>query len=65
MIFSKGRVPNYDFSIDGISIEVVSEYKYFGILFSRGGSFLAMKKHIALQASKTVFSLLKYPDSAV
>ena len=59
MIFSKGRVPNYDFIIDGVSVEFVSEYKYLGVLFSRGGSFLAMKKHIARQASKAVFSLLK------
>ena len=59
MIFSKGWVPNSDFTIDGVSIEVVSEYKYLGVLFSRGGSFLAMKKHIARQASKAVFSLLK------
>ena len=41
-IFSKGRVPNYDFTIDGVSIEVVSEYKYLGVLFSSGSSFLAM-----------------------
>ena len=59
MIFSKDRVLNYDFTIDGVSVEVVSEYKYLGVLFSRGGSFLAMKKHIARQASMAVFSLLK------
>ena len=75
MIFSNGSIPNYDFSIDGVSLEVVSEYKYLGVLFNGGGSFLAMKKHIAIQASKAVFSLLKksqitsvtdwYPDRAV
>ena len=43
MIFSKGRVLNYDFTIDGVSIEVDSEYKYLGVLVSGGGSFLAMK----------------------
>ena len=59
MIFSKVRVPNYGFAIDGVSIKIVSEYKYLGVLFSRGGSFLPMKKHIARQASEAVFSLLK------
>ena len=43
----------------GDRLEVVSEYKYLGVIFSKGGSFLTMKKHIALQASKAVFSLLK------
>ena len=34
MIFSNGRVPNYDFTIDGVSIEAVLEYIYLGVLFS-------------------------------
>ena len=59
VIFSRGRLGNYEFSIGGTPIEVVSKYKYLGVIFSTGGSFLAMKKHIALQASRAVYSLLK------
>ena len=57
--FSKVRLPNNVFTIDGVSLEVVKEYKYIGVLFSRGGSFLPKKKHIAKQATKAMFSLLK------
>ena len=59
LVFSRRRLPNYEFTMGGDRLEVVSEYKYLGVIFSKGGSFLTMKKHIALQASKAVFSLLK------
>ena len=49
----------YNFTINDDRIEVVSEYKYLGVLFSRSGSFLTMKKHIAKQATKAMFHLLK------
>ena len=42
-----------------MQLEVVSEYKYLGILFSRSGSFSAAKKYIAKQATRAMFSLLK------
>ena len=59
LVFSKGRLPMYNFTINDDRIEVVSEYKYLGVLFSRSGSFLTMKKHIAKQATKAMFHLLK------
>ena len=59
VVFSKGRMPNYNFTINGHPLEVVKEYKYLGVLFSRSGSFLAMKKYIANQAKKALFCLLK------
>ena len=59
LIFSKGRMPYYEFTLNGSQLEVVSEYKYLGILFCRSGSFLRAKKHIADQARKAVFALLK------
>ena len=34
-------------------------YKYLGIYLGRSGSFVAEKKHIAEQANKELFSLLK------
>lgn len=59
MIFSKGRVGNHSFMINGVQLEVVTEYKYLGILFNRSGSFLTAKKYIANQASRAMFNLLK------
>lgn len=59
MVFSKGRAGNYSFMINDVQLEVVTEYKYLGILFNRSGSFLAAKKYIASQASRAMFSLLK------
>lgn len=52
LIFSKGRRPNFTFKLDDEEVEIVSEYKYLGILFNRSGSFLSAKKHIANQATR-------------
>ena len=59
MAFARGRAANYYFTINDVQLEVVSEYKYLGILFSRCGSFLAAKKYIADQATRAMFCLLK------
>ena len=59
MVFTKERNINYTFTINGVQLEVVSEYKYLGILFSRSGSFSAAKVYIANQATRAMFSLLK------
>ena len=59
LIFSKGRLPHYEFTLNGTQLEVVSEYKYLGILFCRSGSFFRSKKYIADQGRKAVFALLK------
>ena len=39
MIFAKGRPLNKTFYFDNKVIEVVKEFKYLGIIFSRSGSF--------------------------
>ena len=59
MVFTKERNINYTFTINGVQLEVVSEYKYLGILFSRSGSFSAAKVYIANKATRAMFSLLK------
>ena len=43
LIFSRGRIPNYDFTLNGVPIAVVTEYKYLGILLCCSGSFLRAK----------------------
>ena len=60
MIFSRGNPKtNYNFTLNSESLEIVSEYKYLGIYFSKGGSFLSTKTHIANQASRAMYSLIK------
>ena len=57
--FCSRYVPNYNFRLNEDETEIVPNYKYLGIMFSRTGSFLAAKKNIARQANRAVFCLLK------
>ena len=60
MIISKGRKPNgILFKIGPSDIEIVDEYKYLGLYFTRSGSFIKAKKYISEQATKAMFSLLR------
>ena len=60
LIFSSGRMPaNLKFTVNCNNIEIVKEYKYLGILFSRSGSFLSNKKYLKEQATKAMYSVLK------
>ena len=43
LIFSRGRIPNYDFNLNGIPLAVVTEYKNLGISFCRSGSFFVLR----------------------
>ena len=57
---SRGRPkPTTKFTLKGADIEIINEYKYLGIYFSQSGAFVTAKKHIAEQANKAVFSLIK------
>ena len=61
IIFSKDNNSNNEFKFkykDEI-LEIVSEFKYLGVLFSKNNSFFKTKKHIANQGKKAVYSLLK------
>ena len=40
-------------------MKIVNEYKYLGIYFGRTGSYVSAKKHIAEQANKAIFALMK------
>ena len=50
---------NYSFQLNNDVLEVIGEYKYLDVLFSRSGSFHATKKHLASQAEKTMYSVIK------
>ena len=50
---------NFNFTLNNQPLETVNEYKYLGVLFSRTGSFYKNKKHVAAQATRATFSLLR------
>ena len=56
---SKCRTYKNQFQYGEKIIEIVNEYKYLGIFLSRTGSYIKTKKHIAAQANKAMFSLLR------
>lgn len=60
LFFSKGR-PNCNktFTIGEHSLEIVNEYKYLGLFFTKSGSFFKTKQYIAEQANKAMFALLR------
>ena len=45
--------------LPSMEIEILQEYEYLGILLEQSGSFVVAKKHIADQANKALFSLLR------
>lgn len=60
IVFSCGRLnKNLHFYLNNTEIEIVNEFRYLGIQLSRSGSFTVAKKHIAEQANKALFSLLR------
>lgn len=60
LIFANGRLSKHDkFFFKGKTLEIVAEYKYLGIFFSRSGSFMKTKKYLSKQANKAMFSLLR------
>ena len=59
-IHSRGNINNrLRFTFGENEIEIIKDYKYLGIHFNQSRSFAQAKKHIAEQAGKAVFALLK------
>lgn len=60
VIFTKGRIAkNIDFVFNGEPLEIVNEYKYLGIIFSRYGSFINTEKYLAEKATNAMYGVLK------
>ena len=58
VIFSKGKQnKNLLFRFNNSIIEIVSEYKYLGIIMSRNGSYVKSLKHTAEQATRAMYGL--------
>ena len=60
MVISRGRISRtMKFHYNNSELEIANAYKYLGIYLARSGSFNQAKKHIAEQANKALFSLLR------
>jgi hypothetical protein len=59
MIFGLRNHHNQQFTFKNQILEIVKEYKYLGLFLSNTKSYVIAKKHIADQANKAMFSLLR------
>ena len=60
MIFGrKGRVGNQKFVLNNNIIEIVSKFKYLGIIFSANGSFSEHRKYCKMKGTNAMFNLLR------
>lgn len=62
MVFRKGGIlpRNLVFNYNGTPLEIVTSFKYLGIVFTAGGSFSEAQTTLAGQAQKAIFTLNKY-----
>jgi hypothetical protein len=59
MVFSKGRLPiNFNFKMNNMELEIVSEFIYMGTMFQRTGSFKKKKINLAEKASNAMYDIL-------
>lgn len=47
------------FNFDGKEIDLVNEFTYLGVLFTRSGSFLKAKKYNAEKATRAMYDILR------
>ena len=60
VIFSKGRQPqNLHFTYGDTEIEIVKEFNYLGVLFSRTGHFATEIKHNSQKATNAMYEVLR------
>ena len=60
IIFSYSRLnKDLHFYLNNTELEILNEFRYLGVQFSRTGSFNIAKKHTAEQTNKALFSLLR------
>ena len=59
MVFSKGRLPiNFNFKMNNMQLEIVSEFIYLGTMFQRTVSFKKNKINLTEKASKAMYDIL-------
>lgn len=58
MVFSKRKSKmDFDFKLDGTSLEIVDSYTYLGLLLNYNGSFVCAKKKLVEQSQKALFAV--------
>ena len=50
---------NWQFTLSGNVIEIVNEFTYLGVLFSRTGSFSKAKKAPAEKATRAMYDIIR------
>ena len=59
IIFGSRNAGNLEFKYNDRVIDIVNEFKYLGIMFSRSGSFLKAKQKQVTKANKAIYDVLK------
>lgn len=61
-IFSYRKVNHslYDFKFNNMTLEIVDEFLYLGVVFKHNGNFNLCQKRLCDQAQKAMFSILQY-----
>jgi hypothetical protein len=59
-VFGNGRLPqNLSFSYDNLNLEIVKNFNYLGIIFTKTGNFSLTKNLLADEALKAMYEVLK------
>ena len=58
MIFGRGKSPNHEFKYNNKKIEVVKDFKYLGVFFSKAGTFNYNNKQQYDKGIKALYSVL-------
>ena len=60
VVFTRKRNKKYDkFTFGGKELEIVDQYTYLGVIFSKNGKFHKARKHLCNQANKALFAVLQ------
>ena len=59
MIFGTRQDQRFDFNLGGHKIDICTDFKYLGVIFSRNRHFHRKKKHIVEQSRKAMHVLFK------
>ena len=60
MVLGNGRLPqNLSFSYNNLNLEIVNNFNYLGIIFTRTGNFSLTKTNLADKALKAMYEVLK------
>ena len=57
MLFEKGRHSHFDFYLNNTKLELVTSFKYLGIIFFKNGNWYRTQKLLALHASFALHNL--------